>query len=332
MEGTMLNSIAALAIVSAASAPAVQVKPIATMQGQRASIFVPAPTGSQFAAGMENLTVKVIDAANRKTIAEFKEHKQQAMAVAWSKDGKWVASGDEGARIYVWDAKTGKRKVAMDVRHERGIQYLSFNDQGTRLISTGKEDTIRMWDTTTGKQTGVILGKGVNFYSAQWIPGTTNIIVATLGKGAQIYKSDGTLVASFGGHYDRGGYDVDFNRVTNRAVTAGADNRGNVWDVAKRTRLAILGGHTDWLIWSKFSPNGKVIATSSVDGTVKLWDAAKFAEIGTIADQSYVGSPLAFTADGKYLVTCSMYDSIQINQVTPPQPAPAVKAVKRKKK
>ncbi|MBZ0212432.1 MAG: hypothetical protein K8H99_01415, partial [Nitrospirae bacterium] len=121
----MLNSIAALAIVSAASAPAVQVKPIATMQGQRASTFVPAPTGSQFAAGMENLTVKVIDAANRKTIAEFKEHKQQAVAVAWSKDGKWVASGDEGARIYVWDAKTGKRKVAMDVRHERGIQYLS---------------------------------------------------------------------------------------------------------------------------------------------------------------------------------------------------------------
>ena len=85
------------------------------------------------------------------------------------------------------------------------------------------------------------------------------------------------------------------------------------------TKLGSLKGHSDWVVHCAFSPNGKYIATSGDDRTVRIWSPYSFKQIGELDDQQAVGSPLCWTADGKYLVTVNFSDFLQINSVTPPQ-------------
>ncbi len=54
------------------------------------------------------------------------------------------------------------------------------------------------------------------------------------------------------------------------------DQTVRLWDAASGQALQTLQGHTGW-IWSVcFSPAGQALASSSVDGTIKLWDSDKF--------------------------------------------------------
>lgn len=307
----------ALALGSVGSgAGAFTIKPVKTMVGLKAVNVVPAPTGSRIAVALESPKVRIVDANTRGTLSEFTEHKQTAMAVAWSRDGKWVASGDEGARIFVWDPKTGKRKQLLPPSHQRGIHALSFNDKGDRLISTGKDDTIRVWNLTTNKETGQILGKGANFYGAMFVPKTNTILVATIGQGPQLYDANGKLLASFGGHNGQGCLGVALSPANGRVVSAGRDNLGQVWDLKSRKRLGNLKGHGDMVMWSALAPGGRIAATGSVDGTVKVWDIVTYKELASLPNQSFVGSPGCFTADGKFLVTLDQYDYVQVSGVS----------------
>ncbi|MCW5943472.1 MAG: hypothetical protein KIS66_14665 [Fimbriimonadaceae bacterium] len=312
----ILASLALALAPAGAGANAFSVKPVKTMVGLKAVNLVPAPAGSRVAVALESPVVRIIDANTRATLSEFKEHKQTAMAVAWTHDGKWVASGDEGARIYVWDPKTGKRRQLLPPGHQRGIHALSFNDKGDRLISTGKDDTIRVWNLATNKETGMIPGKGVNFYGAMFVPKTNTILVATIGQGPQLYDANGKLLASFGGHNGQGCLDVALGS-NGRVVSAGRDNLAQVWDLKSRKRIGNLKGHGDMVIWAAVAPSGRVAATGSVDGTVKVWDTVNCKELAALPQQSFVGSPVCFTADGKYLVTLDQYDYVQVNGLTP---------------
>ncbi len=79
----------------------------------------------------------------------FRGHDRPAGAVAISPDKQWVASGDEGGRVLLWDARTGK-----DVRelagHNDRVMRLMFHPEGKWLASASLDGTVRLWDPTTG--------------------------------------------------------------------------------------------------------------------------------------------------------------------------------------
>jgi hypothetical protein len=320
----------ALALVQApsaqAAAPAITVKPVRTMQGFRALAFAPAPTGSRFAATMEDNSVRIIDANTRQTIRTLIGHPQPAYAIAWSADGSMIATGDESARILIWNANTGE-KLRETRNHQRGIQALDFNAAGTLLVSTGKDDVIKLWDPKTGKEIRTLRGEGANFYSARFIGRTNEFGTGILGSGFRIYRNDGQQLRALTGHEGQGVFDIWFNNDGTRAVTAGRDGKGALWDVKGGKRLNYLRGHTEWVVQARFSPNNRVVATSSPDRTVRVYNAVNYQPIAVIEDQSAVGAPIAFTADGKYLVTTDFSDFVQIHAITPAQaaapPAPA---------
>jgi WD40 repeat protein len=106
-----------------------------------------------------------------------------------------------------------------------------------------------------------------------------------------------------------------------------------VWDSKTCKRLGSLQGHQDWIIKTAISPNGRLIATSSTDRTVKVWDMYSMTKIADIPDQMSVGSPICFSADGTTLVSVNVDGSLQFNSITPVQPAaPVVAQVTSKKK
>ncbi len=295
------------------------------IQGLRPLAFAASPDGSKFAMTMEDDSVRIMDASTHQTIRTLGGLTQPAYAVAWSADGEYLATGDESARIVIWNARNGQRLKTI-IGHIRGIQKLSFNSSRSTLMSDGNDDVINMWDVTTGKKTGTILGKGMNVYGAVFSPKSDCLLVGTLAGGARMYRmtGEGPKLLNFLAYVNptsqpHGVFDVSYSPDGKRAVTAGNDGQAIIWDTVLYKKIGILKGHDDFVRKAVFSPNGKLIATSSSDRTVRLWDAATLLPVGKLDNECATSSPLAFTADGKYLLSVDVEDFLQVNALAPSQ-------------
>lgn len=305
-----------------------------TLTGVHPISMATGPLGHQVALGMEDTTIRIVDAATRVTQKTLTGHKTTIQAIAWSPNGRWLASGDEKANIYLWDTKTWT-KVKNLTGHTRPIQALSFNSASTQLISTGQDDVVKVWDLANlSKEKMSLQGGGANFYGARFIGKSNDFAMATLQQGARLYTAQKTMRGWLTGHGGQGTMFVDFNPSATMAVTAGRDNNASLFDMKTMNRIGSLKGHTDWVMAAVFAPNGKWVATSSTDRTVKIWDVKSLAPVLDLPDQKAVGSPLLFTADGKYLLSVDISDNLVIHTLNPaqtPSSSPGVSKAPAKK-
>lgn len=316
-------------------APQVTIKTVKVVDGLRPVALAAAPGGARVALSLEDGTVRIIDAKTRVTLRKLANHKEAANAIAWSLDGAFVATGDETGRVWVENAGSGA-KVREYRDHTRGVQKVSFNSLGNTLISTGKDDSVRIYDLTSPKKKaiGTIVGNGLNVFGATFSPRSTYTFgVGLLSGGIRLYDAKTRKIVKI--VPDNGGqgiFDVSFSPNGKFCVAAGRDGYATLWDPLKPAKIGKLKGHTDWVVYAAISPNGKLVATSSTDGSVRVWDTKTLTKIAQVDDENSVGSPLAFTGDGSTLVTVNSAGAVQFHSVTPAQAAEADAAVKSKSK
>jgi WD40 repeat protein len=303
----------------------VSITPGPVFEGLHPVAFAAAPTGSRVLVNMEDGTDRIFDAQTRCTVRALAKHPQAAYAACWCSCRPYVATGDETARIWIENALTGQ-KVREYRTHTKGIEKLSFNRAGNLLISTGKDDEIKVYDLDKPgpKEVQHILGKGANFYGAQFnpqLPYTFATAILQEGGGRTYDANSGGVKNFLGGHDSQGAMDVAFNAQGSLVASAGKDGTTVILDAKTFKKIGTLKGHSDWVMAVTFSPNGKLVATSSTDRTVKIWNATSLQCLSTLQNQSPVGSPLAFTGDGKALMTVSDQGFLQVNTVSPPQAA-----------
>src|SRR5262249_49716365 len=87
------------------------------------------------------------------------------MSVAFSADGKFLASGGHDNLARLWDVATGK-EIRKFEGHQKTVYALAFFPDGNTLASYGLDNTIRLWDVPTGKQQAALTRKGDQMKSA----------------------------------------------------------------------------------------------------------------------------------------------------------------------
>jgi len=329
---TALASLIFLPMLGGQGAPLITLKLEKLAPELRPLAMVAAPTGTRVLLTLEDKSVRIIDAATRTTVRKLTSHPDFPYAAAWSQDGKRVAVGDDSARIYIEDPATGV-KIREYRTHKRGIQKLSFSQSGNLLLSTGNDDSMNIYDLASieVEELQNILGKGANFYGGAFNPKSdTSIAVGILGDAGRVYHAGTGQIKSFLSYAGaEGSYDVSFNPNGTRMATAGRDGTASVWDTKNNKKIATLMGHKDWVVKTLYSANGRLLATSSNDLTVKVWDTLTYKKVADIPLQSGVGSPMAFTADGRFFLAVDQSGALQVFKITPPQPT--VKAVTKAK-
>lgn len=314
----MTTGLALLATVALGQAPSNALTRVQTYQGLKTIALRASPVGTRYAASQSDFSIRIMDAKTRTFSLTLTGHPQPAFALGWNNTGTQLVSGDESARIYVWDARTGK-KIREFPRtsqtHQRGIASLSFSPDGRTLMSVGKDDSIIFWDYAAAKPLRKISGKGVVFTGGQFVDART-LVASTLTEGVHVITYP-SLAATprKSAHGGQGVQDIATNRAGTRTITAGRDGNISFWDTKKGTILRTNKAHQFWVQKVAMSPDGRFAASSSNDRMVKLWNARTFTEIAKIDQQLAVGSPLAFTSDGRFLMAVNVFEQLQVFQI-----------------
>ena len=270
----------------------------------------------------DQIDIRFIEAVHAKLAFEFlahsrilRDHTQIIYSVAYSPDGKQIASGSghyTGLRI--WDAATGAPLHRLQ-GHTRSIYSVAYSPDGTRIASGSDDRTVRIWDAATGEQVGEPLqGHTDMVNSVAYSPDGTRIASGSADTTVRIWDAaTGVQVgAPLQGH-TRSVNSVAYSPDGTHIVSGSWDTIVRIWNAATGGLVRTLAGHTDYVNPVAFSPDGKRIVSASDDRTVRIWDASTGLQVGEpLAGHTDWVTSVAFSPDGKRIASGSRDYTVRI--------------------
>src|SRR6266705_1115385 len=197
----------------------------------------------------------------------YRGHFSEVRSVTWSPDGTRIASGGEDGTVQVWNAATGERTLTYQL-YAGSLHSVTWSPDGTRIAFTSQDNSVQVWDATTGKHLLTYRGHAGSVVPMAWSP-------------------DGKRIAS-----------------------GSSDGIVEVWDAATGQHLMTYRGHAQSVLPAPdsprsvlsiaWSPDGKLIASGSSDGTVQVWNATTGKRILTYLSSAFC---VAWSPDGKRIAS-----------------------------
>ena len=284
-------------------------------------------------------------------------HTQTVLGIAYSPDGKRLATASQDGTAKVWDVSSGEEKFTLDILRQSGVNAIVYSSDGQLLATSSDDGQANVWDANTGRELLSLRGHTNEVWAIVFSADGKRIATASIDGTAKIWNATtGELLRTFAGQGGCVG-SVAFSPDGMRAVTASCDNSlakvwdinsgqelltvstpedeftsaifspdgaqvafGNyVWDGVTGKLLFHLSGHTNIVHNVVYSVDGKRLATTSRDRTVRVWDAATGEELLTLWGHKAPVYPVAFSSDGKHLATGDEAGVVRIWDIIPDQ-------------
>ena len=243
------------------------------------------PDGSRFASAGNDGMIAIRDVATDQIVSSL-SHPSPLNTIAWNPDGQSIAAGYVNAAVVVWDIETG-RKVEL-AGHETPVIQLCWHPSGNTLVSCAIHEartdgcSFRIWDVASA--TGVAfppaesreIGHRDSVYTVSFC---SDGRLASAGRDREVILWDAELqpVHALFGHHDTV-YCATWC-ANDTLFTASQDRTIQVWDSRSGQWTQTIRGHHDSVRWVERSPDGRLLASASNDGTIKLWEIPTAPEV-----------------------------------------------------
>jgi len=244
---------------------------------------------------------------------ELKGHTAVVWAVAFSPDGKLLASAGADGAIILWDTKTWEHKEPLR-GHTGDVYSLSFSPDGQTLASAGKDKTIKLWNTRTGQLASVRLPDEHKDEVRRVAFSPDGKLLASAGKDKTLRLwdvSNGWLSRPLVGHTDEV-LALAFAPDGSTLASTGYDGRLLLWDVHGGAKPEELRKYARAMYSVAFSPDGKYLICAGEDGSIKRWSrqsqSGKWEEVEPLERHTNWVLSLAVSPDSKRLVSVGKDD------------------------
>jgi uncharacterized protein with WD repeat len=196
--------------------------------------------------------------------------------------------------------------------HSGAVYTVAFLPDSQLLASASDDNTVRLWDPSTGASRGTLQGHSGSVNTVAFSPDSQLLASASEDNTVRLWDpSTGASCGTLEGHSGSVN-SVVFSSDIQLLASASEDNTVRLWDPSTGASRGTLEGHSDLVQAVAFSPDSQLLASASFDNTVRLWDPSTGASRGTLEGHSGSVFALAFSSDSQLLASASLDNTVRL--------------------
>lgn len=200
--------------------------------------------------------------------------------------------------------------------HGAPVLHVAFSPNGTTLASVGKDDSIRLWDSGTGRSTAVIRAEKKGSFSAVSFSSDGQLLAAACRNGVVALFSSRTAkrVAKLKGH-DSSVRSLAFSPDSKRLASADDNGIVRLWEPSQRRVVSTIKAHQFGVDSIAYSPNGKLIALACGVAPIEIWSTEPLEKRRTIPtlDRQYGTRSIAISHNARWLASSGV-DGVRLDE------------------
>lgn len=239
-------------------------------------------------------------------------HTKTLNRIAWSPDGRLLASSSSDKTIRIWDVAHGECIVTLQ-GHTDHVWSVDWSPDGSKLASASDDHTIRIWNTKTWECLTVLEGHQQSVNTVAWSPDRSKLASASDDKTIQIWNTKTWERLTLLNGHKESIWCLAWSPNGLKLASVSLDCAIRIWTTKTWKCLKVLNqAHKQIIPSVVWSPDGSKLASASDDKTIRIWDTKTWSNLTVLEDHTDEVKDVAFSADGIFLVSTSWGNSTQI--------------------
>jgi eukaryotic-like serine/threonine-protein kinase len=238
-------------------------------------------------------------------------HNGAVTSVAFSPDGRWIASASDDLSAKLWDAASGRALMTFNAHRDR-VTGIAFSPNGQSFATASEDGTIKLWDLATGKEARTFKGEAQHVYSIAMSPDGSRLASAS-GKAIKLWDvTTGQETLALNADERDFSTTVAFSPDGKWLASGGGLFGVKLWDMSTGRETMNLK-HAGQVRSVTFSPDcHHLVSINRYDRTISLWSLSSGQEIMLWDGRNGTGTSMAFSPDGQRLVTAGVDQTINL--------------------
>jgi WD40 repeat protein len=230
-------------------------------------------------------------------------HEGGAYGVAFSHDGRLVATCGKDGYIRIWATDTGLLQKKIPA-HDDDVNGVAFSPDDTLLFSASDDGTTKIWEFASGKPVRTIHNPGERVVGVGFAPSGEMLAVSLQENHIKVWDVDAPKTYTKLDFPPDRLMTIGLSWDAKTIAAGGFDGTIRLWDRSTGRSKPTLTGHSKRIMELAFSHDNRKLASACLDGTVRVWNVDNGKVIYTIPAAHRNGvARVVFSLDDRFLAT-----------------------------